>query len=126
MADVTAASDSAFATIRTALADESGSKLASIFTSDAAIIMPSGQSVEGRLTIRATATLMLTAFGSGKLTVNRQHISIVDDTPYETGSYSFERPLDGDGKVQRYAGRYTLIWQREDGVWKIHRAIGIR
>jgi uncharacterized protein (TIGR02246 family) len=125
IADVTAASDSAHATVITALQKSDGAKLASVFTGDGAVITPYGQSFEGRLTIRATATLMLTAFGSGKLTITRQSISVVDGVPYETGQYRFTRRLEKN-RTQRYTGRYTLIWKREDGVWKVYRAIGIR
>ena len=123
--EVMAASDVAQRTVIRALKESDGGALASVFTSDAAVITPHGQSFEGRLTIRTTATLMLAAFGGGELTITRQSLAVVDGVPYESGHYTFKRRLEND-RVQTYSGRYTLIWKREDGAWKVYRAIGIR
>lgn len=123
--DVRAASDSAGATIRKAVVDEDGTALASVFTEDGAIISPNGQVIRGRLTIKTSATLLFLTMGGGSLDLVRQGISLIDSTAYETGHYSFRRS-DDESTDQTWSGRYTVIWQREVGRWKIDRIIGLR
>ena len=122
--DVTAASDSLQAVVREALAEEDGGLLASIFTEDGAVISPDGRVVRGRLTLRASATLLFMTMGGGEIEIKRSAISLIDSTAYETGRFVFTRTGDESGDIWR--GSYAAIWQREAGRWKVHRAIGLR
>lgn len=119
------ASDSAHVTVREAISEGDGGKLASVFTSDGAVISPGGQTIEGRLTIRVTASLLLSSMGAGTLTTLRHDLSLIDDLAYETGEYTMRQPI-ADNKVRRYSGKYTIIWKVEDKSWKIYRVIGLR
>lgn len=119
------ASDSAHVTVREAIAEGDGEKLASVFTSDGAVISPGGQTIEGRLTIRVTASLLLSSMGAGTLTTSRHDLSLIDDLAYETGEYTMWQPVD-EKKSRSYSGKYTIIWKMEDKNWKIYRVIGLR
>lgn len=123
--DVTAASDAAHITIRQALAEEDGGLLASVFTDDGAIISPSGQVIRGRLTIRTSATLLFLTMGGGDLKVTRNGINIIDSTAYETGQYTFRR-TGNEAEDRAWSGRYTALWRKETGEWRVSRAIGLR
>lgn len=119
------ASDSVHVTVREAIAEGNGGKLASVFTSDGAVISPGGQTIEGRLTIRVTASLLLSSMGAGTLTTSRYDLSLIDDLAYETGEYTMWQPVD-EKKSRSYSGKYTIIWKMEDKSWKIYRVIGLR
>jgi uncharacterized protein (TIGR02246 family) len=122
--DITAASDEARATVGKALADEDGGLLASIFTDDAVVISSRGQTIKGRSTIRASATLAFLTLGSGKLDLARQYLSIIDSTGYEAGRYVFRRG-EGEELDPAFSGKYLVIWEIEDGAWKVARAVGL-
>jgi ketosteroid isomerase-like protein len=122
--DIRAASDAAQVTIQQALVEENSGKLASVFTEDGAVITPDGRVVKGRQTIRATALLLLAAFGAGDLEIIRYDVSVIDNTGYETGKYVYKWTT-GDDKVQTFVGRYVTIWKQEAKQWKVNRLIGI-
>jgi len=122
--DVTAASDSIQMVISRALADEDGTLLTSIFTEDGAVISPDGRVVRGRMTLRASATLLFMTMGSGKIEINRHSISLIDSIAYETGRFVFRRSADDTKQVLQ--GAYTAVWSQEIGTWKIACAIGLQ
>lgn len=122
---VTAASDRAQATIQEAVIDKDGASLASVFTENGAVVAPSGQVVRGRITIRASATLLFLTLGGGHLELTRDNLSLIDNTAYETGRYSFRRT--GPAQKDRvWTGSYTAIWLVEEDRWRIDRLIGLR
>lgn len=123
--DLKAASDSVHKTIVAALADENSQLLASVFTEEGAIIAPTGESMLGRLTIRASATLLFLSVEAGEVDIDRYSLNIIDGEGYETGRYLYKEP-DGGQQARQYMGRYTLVWQKDDGRWRVHRAIAIR
>lgn len=123
--DLMTASNAAHATVTVALVEEEGADLASVFTDKAVIITPRGRSIRGRFTIRTSASILLPGIGGGRLNISRQTLNLIDSTGYETGSYTFTR-VGKDDKEETYSGRYTAIWQVEDGRWKIDRLLGIR
>lgn len=122
--DLRAASDSARAVVQRALVDEDGSVLSSVFTENGAVISPTGEVLKGRLTLKASAMLLMMTLGGGDLTLKRHNLSLLDSTGYETGSFTF-RKADSGKDDRNWVGRYTVIWEKENGQWKISRAIGI-
>jgi ketosteroid isomerase-like protein len=45
------------------------------------------------------------------------------DLAFETGSLTLNA-TNPEGKVVPLAGKYTVVWQRDDdGVWRMHRDI---
>jgi ketosteroid isomerase-like protein len=122
--DLRLASDSAGATVRRALSEEEGTVLASVFTENGAVISPSGEVLRGRMTLKASAMLLMMTLGGGDLTLKRHNLNLLDSTGIETGSFTF-RKADAAKDDRGWVGRYTVIWERENNQWKISRAIGI-
>lgn len=122
--EVTAASDKMHSTVRKALAEEDGDLLASVFTEDGAVISPNGRVVSGQLTLKTSATLLFMTMGGGSIEISRQSLSLIDGTAYESGRYIFKR--SDDETNQSWQGLYVAIWQREEGKWKVSRALGLR
>jgi ketosteroid isomerase-like protein len=122
--DLRLASDSASATVRRALSEEEGSTLASVFTENGAVISPSGEVLRGRMTLKASALLLMMTLGGGDLTLKRHNLNLLDSTGIETGSFTF-RKAEAAKDDRGWVGRYTVIWEKENNQWKISRAIGI-
>jgi len=120
-----AASDSAHQTIPAALRESNAGKLVKLLGSDAALISPTGSSIQGRLTIRAMAALLLNTIGAGRIELKRQTLNIIDHTGYETGRYTVHDKT-ADGKALMFTGRYTVVWREEENTWRIGVAIAIR
>ncbi len=126
LADVTKASNQAQLTIKRAVAEKNSGLLSSLFTSDGAVISAQGHSISGRLQIRMAAKIAMLTGGSGKLSTTRNTISLLDDTAYETGSYTLRLSGETPQQDKTYNGYYTLVWRLEEKVWKVHRAIGMK
>jgi len=122
--DLRSASDSARAVVQRALAQEDGAVLSSVFTENGAVISPTGEVLKGRLTLKASAMLLMMTLGGGDLTLKRHNLSLLDSTGYETGSFTF-RKADSGKDDRNWVGRYTVIWEKENDQWKISHAIGI-
>ena len=122
--EIRLASDSARLVVQRAIAEEDGATLASVFTEGGAVISPTGEVLRGRLTLKASAMLLMMTLGGGDLKVTRHNLNLIDSTGYETGGFTFRR-TDSDPQEKARVGRYTLIWEKEAGKWKISRAIGI-
>ncbi len=125
LSTATKASDKARITIKKAIDNKDSGLLASLFTSEGAIITPNGYTVSGRLKIRMAAKMIMLAGETGELTTSRQSVSMVDGAAYETGSYKFTLTGSDSKRNKVINGHYTIIWRQEDKTWKIHRAIGI-
>jgi ketosteroid isomerase-like protein len=122
--DLRSASDSASSVVQRALAEEDGAALASVFTENGALISPTGEVLKGKLTLKASAMLLMMTLGGGDLTLKRHNLNLLDSVGYETGSFTF-REDDSEKDDRGWVGRYTVIWEKENGQWKISRAIGI-
>ena len=121
---VLAASNAAGRTVREAVLEEDGEKLATVFTENAALIAPDGRRVQGRTTIRASATLLFLTLGGGELNRTRLTMNMVDGVAYETGSYEFFKD-PGDKQASAIKGKYVVVWKQEQNLWKIAVAIGL-
>ena len=53
------------------------------------------------------------------VTVTTLEVEVSGDTAHEVGTYG----LMGDGGKVLDAGKYVVVWKREDGKWKLHRDI---
>lgn len=122
--EVRSASDTAKALVQRAIAEEDGAALATVFAEDGVLIAPTGEVLKGRLTLKASAMLLMMTLGGGDLKVTRHTINLIDSTGYETGAFTFRR-TGSDKSEKAWVGRYTVIWEKEAGLWKIARAIGI-
>ena len=118
------ASDTAKAIVQRAIAEEDGAALAIVFAENGAVIAPTGEVLKGRLTLKASAMLLMMTLGGGDLKITRHNLNLIDSTGYETGAFTFRR-TGSDKSEKAWVGRYTVIWEKEAGQWKIARAIGI-
>ncbi len=125
LSNATKASNKARTTLKKAIDSKDSGLLASLFTSDGAIITPNGYTVSGRIKIRMAAKMVMLTGETGALNTVRKSMSMVDGAAYETGSYTFVPTSAGAKRKNTVKGHYTLIWRLEDKSWKIHRAIGI-
>lgn len=122
--DLRSASDSARARVERALVEEDGAALSSVFAENGAVISPTGEVLRGKLTLKASAMLLIMTLGGGDLTLKRHNLNLLDSTGIETGSFTF-RKADSGKDDRGWVGRYTVIWEKENNQWKISRAIGI-
>lgn len=121
------ASDLALKTVRSAIANSDGSAFASVFTSDAKIVTPKGQSVSGRTSIYFAATIILKTYDGFQLSVTRDSVKVVKNTGIEHGSYVLRQAGEKEGDpAVTYTGTYSLTWKKEEGAWKISHAVGMR
>lgn len=118
------ASDSAKIIVQKAVAQEESEPLASVFTEDGSIVVPTGQVIRGRTTIRSMAALMMMTWGGGNLQVTRDTLQVRDSTGHEIGRFVFRRQV-ANQPDQVWSGSYTVVWQTESGVWRMSRVTGL-
>ena len=119
--DVIAASDAAARTVVKAVIEEDADLLASVFTENGALIAPDGRRIQGRSTIKASATLLFLTLGGGELKTARLTLSVIDGTAYETGDYVFRKDKDKPA----IKGKYVVVWKQEENRWKVAVVIGL-
>ncbi len=124
LAQLRTASDSARQIVQQALASEESDPLASVFTEDGSVVVPTGQVIRGRTTIGSMAALMMMTWGGGNLQTTPDSLAVRDSTGYEIGRFVFRRQVK-NLPDQVWAGGYTAVWQIEKGAWKISRVTGL-
>jgi ketosteroid isomerase-like protein len=122
--DLRSASDAALTKVQEAVAQEDSETLASVFTENGSITVPSGQTIRGKTTIRSMGALMMMTWGGGDLKVTRDTLGLKETTGHEIGRFVFRRPVK-DQKDQIWSGGYTAVWEKEAGVWRISRISGL-
>lgn len=88
------------------------------YTTDAQLFPPNSDVVKGN---QAIGAVWKSVYGSG---VKKAKLETVDaeqqgDVVIETGRYT----LYGQNDAQLDAGKYIVIWKKENGAWKLHRDI---
>ncbi len=115
---VKAAIDAANKKFGAAAAAGSASGLAALFTDDAMVLPPNGESVRGRPAIEKVFQGLIAA-GIKQVTLTAEEVEGHGDTATEVGAYSVK---DAAGtEVDR--GKYVVVWKRVKGEWKLHRDI---
>lgn len=114
MIDITTAGNQKF---MAAFAD-GASAMSDLYTDDAKIYPPGGDTVSGKSTI---GSFWKGAYDAG---IKRAKLETVDadaagDQIVEMGHYT----LYGDGDMQIDTGKYMVVWKQEGGDWKLHRDI---
>jgi ketosteroid isomerase-like protein len=93
--------------------------ISSMYTEDAALLVPEAPIITGRDAINQAWKLIL---GSGGNTVRVEigEVTEIGDWAYEVGGFTASAP---DGTFL-YSGKYIVIWKRQtSGTWMIHRDI---
>lgn len=102
----------------TALAKGDAAAVAATYTADAQMFPANSDVVSGRAAIQALWGEWIKA-GVSKLTLEPVEVEGMGDTAYEVGKYT----LPGDDGKLLDAGKYIVIWKRQQGAWKLHRDI---
>lgn len=93
-------------------------RLASLYTEDAQLLPPGGETAHGWEAIRA---FWQAAMDSGISAAQLEIAEVEDhgDTVIEVSRYT----LLGAGEQVLDQGKYIVIWKQERGQWKLHRDI---
>ncbi len=104
--------------LTSALAKGDAAAVAATYTSDAQMFPANSDVVSGRAAIQ---NLWAGWIGAGikRLTLEPVEVEEMGNTAYEVGRYTM--PGD-DGKLLD-AGKYIVIWKREQGKWRLYRDI---
>lgn len=99
--------------------------LAEVFNEDGALLGANGKVTRGRERIESAMAEIMAGMGPTETTIESDNLWLVEDTAYESGSYSYTF-TPKDKTTQTSAGRYVVLWRRDrDGRWKIQFDIGL-
>jgi uncharacterized protein (TIGR02246 family) len=118
VAGVKAAIDAANKKLGAAVAAGNAAGVAALYTDDATMLPPNGETVRGRAAIEKLFQAMIAA-GIKQATLTAQEVEAHRDTATEVGAYSVK---DAAGK-ELDRGKYVVIWKQVKGEWKLHRDI---
>jgi uncharacterized protein (TIGR02246 family) len=103
-----------------AVSQRDAPRVASIFTSDAKLMVPGFESVTGREAIKQFWRAGLSSgILKGIILTPTDLTGEADSLLAETGTVT---TLDADGK-EKDRNRYLIVWKREQSEWRIHRDI---
>ena len=115
---VKAAIDAANKKFGMAVAAGNTADIAGLFTDDAMVLPPNGETVTGRPAIEKLFQALVAA-GIKEITLTAKEVESHGDAATEIGVYSVK---DGTGKeIDR--GKYMVSWKKIQGQWKLHRDI---
>ena len=92
-----------------------GAAVAALYTSDASLLPPGGDPVQGREAIQGFWT-EATSTG-GTFSLETVEVAGHGDMAVEIGTYS---GTGADGAHTDH-GKYMVLWKKVDGAWKMHR-----
>jgi len=113
-----AAIDAANKKFGAAVAAGNAAGVAALYTDDATVLPPNGETVRGRPAIEKLFQAMIAA-GIKQATLTAEEVEPHGDTATEIGAYSVK---DAAGK-ELDRGKYVVIWKRLKGDWRLHRDI---
>ena len=95
-------------------------RFASIYASDAVLMLEGAPDMVGREAIRSgIGGLMQDPHFDLSFEADEVVVAEAGDLAYETGRYSLSMS-DADGNPTSQAGRYVVVWRKEpDGNWKV-------
>lgn len=95
------------------------STVATLYTEDAVVLPPNGETVRGRAGAKALFDGMIQLMGVPTLTLSTGEVTELGDTAYEVGAYTMKLQPSG-ADVVNDSGKYVVIWKRQgDGSWKL-------
>lgn len=115
--DVRSAIESQNARFERYVASQQFDSLAAIYTSDGQVMAPNAEIASGENLVGAFEGMA--EMGVTGVDLQTIEVEAARDFAYEVGRYAIQGP--GDTAVDN--GKYIVIWQLEDGEWKIHRDI---
>lgn len=91
--------------------------LASLYTSDAKLMVPNMPTASGRTSIQSAFGGIFAASGPIGITLTANEVSGTEELISEVGTYSM---TDKAGK-EIDKGKYIVLWKQEDSKWKLFR-----
>ena len=88
-----------------------------VYTSNARILPPGAEMVTGRDNIKQFWKAAWAGLNIKSVRLETVDFELNGDTGYEIGRATLEFNAEGAPPA---AGKYVVIWKREDGVWKWH------
>jgi uncharacterized protein (TIGR02246 family) len=100
-------------------------RLADVYDPKGSRLNGDGKVLRGRAAIAADVAAFVRQVGPVKVGLETAQAWLIDDTAYETGTWSYTfHPKDKP--EQRIGGHYVTLWRRQpDGGWKIWADIGV-
>jgi uncharacterized protein (TIGR02246 family) len=105
----------------TAFANGDGAAIGALYTSDAALLPPGEDRIDGR---EAIGAYWQNAVDAGFKDLRLETAEVIDggDTAAEVGHWSIAAP-DGKGGSATVGGKYIVVWKRAEGGWQLYRDI---
>lgn len=91
--------------------------VAAMYSSEAKVLPPNGEIVEGRQNIQAFWQNLIT-LGAKLQALDTVQVDARGDLAYELGKYTFVVPQAG-GKSNTDQGKYLVVWKRQGKSWKL-------
>jgi uncharacterized protein (TIGR02246 family) len=95
--------------------------VAEMYASDAKLLPPNSQIIEGRQNIQAFWQSLIGA-GAKLQALDTIEVEAHGDTAHELGKYTFMIPQTG-GQSVTDQGKYLVVWKKQGGSWKLVRDI---
>jgi uncharacterized protein (TIGR02246 family) len=123
--DARRAIDAGNAQYRAAFLAGDADALARVYDTEGSRLNEGGAVLRGRAAIAADVGAFIQKVGPVRVEIGTVEVWLVDDTAYETGTWSYTFQPKGQ-KEQRIGGRYVTLWKRQaGGGWKIWADIGV-
>ena len=91
--------------------------VAGLYATDAKVLPPNSQMVEGRQNIQAFWQ-SLVKMGAKLSQLETTHVESHGDLAYEVGTYTLNiQPASGQAVTD--TGKYVVVWKRQGGEWKL-------
>lgn len=99
--------------------------LASIFTTDGAILVDDGQVIKGHEAIKERMGSFMKWMGPAEMTIKTIDVWLEGDMAYEAGNYEYRFTPEYEEITQSLSGKYLVIWKKIGDNWYIYRDIGM-
>lgn len=100
--------------------------LASLFTSDGALLGRDGKVWKGPAAIDSLFSKIFATYGTAEMTITTLDLWVIDSLAYEYGRYTQKLHKPPDADTTTGTGMYFELWKKQpDGSWKIWRDAGI-
>jgi uncharacterized protein (TIGR02246 family) len=95
--------------------------VAEMYATDAKLLPPNSQIIEGRQNIQAFWQSVI-SLGAKLQALDTIEVEAHGDTAHELGKYTFMIPQAG-GQSVTDQGKYLVVWKKQGGSWKLVRDI---
>jgi uncharacterized protein (TIGR02246 family) len=100
-------------------------QLSQVYDPKGARLNEGGQVVQGRKAIADDVGKFVGKVGPVRVTLDSKEVWLIQDTAYETGTWSYTFQPKGQAE-QHIGGHYVTVWRRQpDAGWKILADMGV-